>query len=175
MAIETANILKFFDKYWDSEKVNFLLFVAVILDPRYRLKYVTLWFDRLHKNDIAGDIAGDMTRKVKNALLYLYEWYDDNKPSNVSSQSANESSKFGLVNDGKKEWLDFVTSHFNKHIESKDNLGAKSEVERLNSHEVADEDNNFNLLGRWKNNGTKYAILLIWHERYLRFSCLPLL
>ena len=62
-------MLKFFDKYWDIENINLLLFVAVVLDPKYRLKYVTFWFGRLHKNDIAKE----MTRNVKDTLLRLYE------------------------------------------------------------------------------------------------------
>ena len=134
-----------------------LLFVAVVLDPRYKLKYVTFWFGRLLKNDIAKK----MTRKVKDALVCLYEWYDDNKPNSVSSQSENEPSRVRLVDESEEEWLDFLTSQFNKHVESEDDLGAKSEVERFlgESREVEEKDNNFNLLGWWKNNGSKYPIL----------------
>ena len=32
-------------KYWGSmDNINLMLFVAVVLDPRYRLKYVRFWF-----------------------------------------------------------------------------------------------------------------------------------
>jgi len=31
----------FFDKYWKSEgNLNYLLFIAVILDPKYKLQYL---------------------------------------------------------------------------------------------------------------------------------------
>ncbi|KAM7523965.1 hypothetical protein LguiA_013867 [Lonicera macranthoides] len=102
-------------------------------------------FGRLHKSEIAKE----MTRKAKDALLRLFGWYDDNKPNSVSSQSENEPSRVGLVDETEEKGLDFLTSQFNKHMESEDDLGAKSEVERFlpESREVEDKDNNFNLLG----------------------------
>ena len=50
------SMLKKFDKYWNIEKVNFLLFVAVVLDPRYKLAYVTFWFSRLYENNFTNEM-----------------------------------------------------------------------------------------------------------------------
>ena len=36
-----------YDKYWIIEKVNMLLFVVVVLNPLYKLKYVRFCFDKL--------------------------------------------------------------------------------------------------------------------------------
>lgn len=33
-----------FDKYWSGESIIFLLFVAVYLDPRYKIEYLDLCF-----------------------------------------------------------------------------------------------------------------------------------
>ena len=42
MAVEMK---KKYDKYWGSmDNINLVLFVAIVLDPWYRLKYVRFWF-----------------------------------------------------------------------------------------------------------------------------------
>ena len=34
-----------FDKYWGyNEELNLMLFVAIVLDPRYKLRFVKIWF-----------------------------------------------------------------------------------------------------------------------------------
>lgn len=73
------NMLKKFDKYQDIENIN-QLFVVVVLNHKYKLKYIKFWFGCLHKNDMANEMA----RKVKDALPYFDEWFDDNKPNSVS-------------------------------------------------------------------------------------------
>ena len=36
---------KKYDKYWESiDNINLILFVVVVLDSMYRLKYVKFWF-----------------------------------------------------------------------------------------------------------------------------------
>ena len=36
-----------FDKYWgDIEKLNLMMFVAIVLDPRYKLRFVKFWFTK---------------------------------------------------------------------------------------------------------------------------------
>ena len=45
-----------------------MLLVAVVLDPRYRLKYVKFWFREWYGKD-KGDV---MSSKVRDALKRLY-------------------------------------------------------------------------------------------------------
>ena len=46
------------------DNINLMLFVAVVLDPRYRLKYVKFWFREWYGKD-KGDA---MSSKVRDAL-----------------------------------------------------------------------------------------------------------
>ena len=49
MVVEMKNK---YDKYWGSiENINLMLFVAVVLDPRYKLKYVQFWFKEWYEKD----------------------------------------------------------------------------------------------------------------------------
>ena len=49
MAIEMKNI---YDKYWGIiDNINLMLFVVVVLDLRYRLKYVKFWFREWYGKD----------------------------------------------------------------------------------------------------------------------------
>jgi hypothetical protein len=43
-----AKVMKMkYEKYWGNiEKMNLLLFVAVVLDPRYKMKYIVYWFNK---------------------------------------------------------------------------------------------------------------------------------
>ena len=43
------NMMAKYKKYWgDQDTQNFLLYVAVVLDPRFKLKYVRFCFERLY-------------------------------------------------------------------------------------------------------------------------------
>ena len=61
-----------YKKYWgDQYTQNFLLYVAVVLDPHFKLKYVRFCFGRLY--DV--EEAENFTIKVKDTLLRLFEHY----------------------------------------------------------------------------------------------------
>jgi hypothetical protein len=61
-----------YKNYWrDQDTQNFLLYVAVVLDPRFKLKYVRFCFERLY--DV--EEAENFTIKVKDTLLRLFEHY----------------------------------------------------------------------------------------------------
>jgi hypothetical protein len=61
-----------YDKYWrDFEKINPLLFVASVLDPRIILQF---WFT----SNVGEEKAEKITTKLKNALEQLYSHYDKN-------------------------------------------------------------------------------------------------
>ena len=62
-----------------------MLFVAIILDPRYRLKYVKFWFKEWYRKD-KGDA---MSSKVRDALKRLYV---ERVGQNVVSSSSGSGS-----------------------------------------------------------------------------------
>ncbi|KAL9459308.1 hypothetical protein AB3S75_002661 [Citrus x aurantiifolia] len=57
------------DKYWGSvDTINQLLIIVVVLDPRYKLNYVSFCFEQLHNPEKAEEI----TSNIKKLLLKLY-------------------------------------------------------------------------------------------------------
>ena len=54
-----------------QHKQNFLLYVDVVLNPRFKLKYMRFCFERLY--DVEN--VENFTKKLKDILLRLYEHY----------------------------------------------------------------------------------------------------
>jgi hypothetical protein len=76
-----------YEKYWENiEKMNLLLFVAVVLDPRYKMKYIVYWFNMWY----AKPKAESMVEKVRGAINRLYVHYATE--FETTSSGANGSS-----------------------------------------------------------------------------------
>ncbi|CAL5341776.1 unnamed protein product [Camellia sinensis] len=61
-----------FDKYWGKfDKINLLLFVAIVVDPRYKLKYVQWCLEETYETQHVDSLVN----KLKRGLTRLYEWY----------------------------------------------------------------------------------------------------
>ncbi|KZV38952.1 hypothetical protein F511_41435 [Dorcoceras hygrometricum] len=61
-----------FNKYWgDFEKINSLLFVAIVLDPRYKLKFTKYCLSHFYEKEIVDE----MVRFVDQTLRRLYDEY----------------------------------------------------------------------------------------------------
>jgi hypothetical protein len=64
-----------YDKYWgDFEKINPLLFVASVFDPRYKMIILEFWFT----SNVGEEKSEKIITKLKNALEQLYNHYDKN-------------------------------------------------------------------------------------------------
>ena len=126
----------------DQDTQNFLLYVAIVLDPRFQLKYVRFCFGRLY--DV--EEAGNFTIKVKETLLRLFENYmnvdeDVEVVHNVGSSINEDVNVDIMVVD---DMLDDLTSQFKKHLEEKGGVERKNEVERYLG-ENCEDSNDFKL------------------------------
>lgn len=76
-----------YDKYWgQANNMNMLLFVAIILDSRYKLAYVNHIFDVFY---IDSEVCSLMKERVKD---YLYQLFDE--------YSTRVSIELGIVSTG---------------------------------------------------------------------------
>ena len=83
-----ANYMKNkFERYWGNfDNMNHLLYVGLVLDPRYKLRYLKYCFGTLYENQKATDMA----ERVKVVLVDLYDPYTQNK---VESSSASATAQ----------------------------------------------------------------------------------
>ena len=72
-----ANYMKNkFEKYWGNfDNMNCLLYVGLVLDPRYKLRYLEYCFGTLYENQKDIDMAG----RVKVVLVNFYDAYTKNQ------------------------------------------------------------------------------------------------
>ncbi|KAJ9561442.1 hypothetical protein OSB04_006602 [Centaurea solstitialis] len=89
-----------FDKYWgDPDKINPMLFLAVVLDPRYKMKYLKFLFECLYDSTTIAKIS----MKVEQILNELFEVYNsefgggDDKVAKNDAAMSNEDSKRSLL------------------------------------------------------------------------------
>nr|XP_023872413.1 zinc finger BED domain-containing protein RICESLEEPER 2-like [Quercus suber] len=80
----TTNMQTKFEKYWgEGEKINPLLYVAVVLDPQKKLRILKFSFSEVYGNAVAEV----MVDKVKDLLYKLYNFYTSIHSPNVQEQS----------------------------------------------------------------------------------------
>jgi len=115
------NMMAKYKKYWgDQDTQNFLLYVVVVLDPRFKLKYVRFCFGRLY--DV--EEAENFTIKVKDTLLRLFEHFMNVEVVHSVGTSINENVNVDLmvIND---DMLDDLISQFKKHLEEEGGVQKK--------------------------------------------------
>lgn len=146
-----------FDKYWgDWEKVNPFLFVAVVLDPRYKLGYINWSFEEMYQNK---DVSSKMSTKVEDLMKSLYAHYckldlERNKES-LFQQSGNLSGSEEVEGKDMREKRFLKYKSFLNSGQS----GANTELEKYLRDAKESLDGPFDLLGWWKMHSTKYRIL----------------
>ena len=81
-----TKMLSKLEKYWGkAEKMNPLLIVGTILDPRYKMTYVRVAFDQLFPDRLVREDMEEMTMSV---LHRLYDYYCVVAHPNVSSSQS---------------------------------------------------------------------------------------
>ncbi|XP_057770523.1 zinc finger BED domain-containing protein DAYSLEEPER-like [Salvia miltiorrhiza] len=80
-----------FDKYWgDPTKMNKFIFFALVVDPRYKFKFLKFMLEESYGNEIGTSLAAS----VKDELYALYDEYKAlYQPSNDHSIEVESSSQ----------------------------------------------------------------------------------
>ena len=85
-----------FDKYWEGcFKINKMLIVASVLDPRGKMKFVTHCFEKLYGKDNAKCV--EMKEMMNDLLTKLYKSYNAQyKPGGSGRESASGSQTLAI-------------------------------------------------------------------------------
>ena len=143
-----------YDKYWGNlKRSNLLLYVVVVLDPRYKLKFVQFCFDQLYDKEVAKD----MSTRVVDVLRKLYDEYRllyfHNEVCDLEEFSQPKESELGEQDD-----LNFVYT-FTRHLYEEHNVESKSELDWYLSKSNERVDDGFDILHWWKGNCSKFKVL----------------
>ena len=130
----------------EIDNINLILFVVVVLDPRYRLKYVKFCFREWYGKD-KGDV---MSSKVRDALKRLYVEKVGQNGASSSSGSGASLSRDSRPSVGNALLSDRIKSYNNKfkqHLADKDSVESKFELDRYLLKSFEDHDmEDFNIL-----------------------------
>lgn len=147
-----------FDKYWGSlDTMNKLLIIAVVLDPRYKMEYVSFCYGNLY----APNLVKSMQEGIKELLFSMYDFYR----AQYCILSVNVPLSNLKVEDNdldvRNKRMKYDTEEAFKRQKAKlQPIIGKSEVEIYFLEQSEDSHNlHFDILGWWRNNCTKYPIL----------------
>lgn len=143
-----------FDKYWeDLKKMNKVIFMAVVVDPQYKLKWVQLALSDMYDVELGNSIA----KEVEDELFLICGDYK--KSIFMETNDKHEERVLPVVgleeNDALRDALRRVGSIY-------ENFHHKEDSNDL--HKYLKEDTEvggpkFDILDWWKNNEYKYPIL----------------
>ena len=110
-----------FAKYWENfSNVNYLLHVAIVLDPRYKMKYVKFCFKQVYE----ASEAVTKISLVESTFNRLYEWYYDFYSSELRNEM-NTPTRLGRIDDNDSDDIDDASE---KKLEDEASFETKSEI-----------------------------------------------
>lgn len=141
-----------YDKYWGNVyNVNCLLFVALVLDPRYKMDYLAHCFTSIYDSSITEKLL----KKVKETMNQLFDFYSGAESGNVLNENEGEVAAKTQNEEGKDSlWTSFLKKRKEKSV-----CDSKNEVERYLLDPVEDPVSEFDVLTWWKENSLKYKVL----------------
>ncbi|XP_045792666.1 zinc finger BED domain-containing protein RICESLEEPER 3-like [Trifolium pratense] len=138
-----------YEKYWgDVSKMNILVFISVIFDPRHKLQFVSWGLNKYYDKEIADSL----NKKIKETLSRIFERYRSfsNKGEAESVAQEVEGSQFVTSSE--------VYDQFEKDMDQDPN-SSKNEVDLYLTEPREKKNPDFDLLNWWKVNSTKYPTL----------------
>jgi hypothetical protein len=133
-----------YKKYWgdlDLDRVNLMLFVAVVLDLRTKLDSLDYWF----KEVLSVEQATRMITKLRYHLDKLYDHYDNNGGSSSRVHHGSDSSTTIDESESSDHSFQFMNK-FHKYRVSKSDVESKSELDRYLMEDVEKMNVNFDIL-----------------------------
>ena len=132
-----------YDKCWGNlEKLNVLLFIALVIDPRYKMEFVDFSIASIYENKKVGIVS----IKVKTTLHALFGEYKILSGCSTSKAQSGGSRSDTFDVESKLQVRNIMKARFKQH-KAKVQIGdAKSELYRyLDEDNEDDKDESFDI------------------------------
>ncbi|XP_078167983.1 zinc finger BED domain-containing protein RICESLEEPER 1-like isoform X2 [Carex rostrata] len=141
------------DPFWNSTfycKENKIIFVACALDPRYKLRFLNYYSEKIAKRN-----RPEFTKEYTNEICeFLENFFGEYKGKTTEFSNPQEGCTSNSAH------LNPIIDGFSMYTKELKKTAPKSELEEyLNDVLVDLDDASFNLLGWWKHNRLRYPVL----------------
>ena len=121
-----------YDKYWGLvERINKLIFIAVVFDPHYKLDYISFCFSNISE-DAMAQVTVDSIKNYLNRL-YDYDKFYDNAQDHHQSESRLTSKSMSMeidtIDEVNLSGLVLVLSRYKRRREEQNSLELKNDVD----------------------------------------------
>ncbi|KAL4281262.1 hypothetical protein GQ457_03G008280 [Hibiscus cannabinus] len=149
-----------FDKYWKNvNNVNVLMFIALLLDPRHKLRYVE-WIIR---RSYDPSDSYDLCHRIKSTLASLFDFYASSHPSSTQTRSSS-FNPYSSAHDGEGEIRKLKGTNLRKdyvtEIELNDTSETTTELDRYLGDKCVRDNDSFDILAWWSVQTNNYPILM---------------
>ena len=140
-----------FDKYWGAlSKLNVMLFIAVVLDPRYKMNYLRVKYTTYYGENESQELVDRITK----ALKIMMDEYNSKNEERVETVM-NHCPLHNEIDEAMEEEIDnyFIV------LEKEKQLAAKGELERYLDEFSEKFTLEFDILAWWKVNSVRFPTL----------------
>ena len=143
-----------FEKYWwKRDKINQLLYVTVVLDPRKKMRFLKFSFFEIYRDEVADEMV-DLVRKTMDRL---YDDYSRVDSSNVAVPSESERTHMEGDTIGCSDLYTMVNSRYECILKVEKSIRCSNEIEKYLTKNCESRRNvKFEILGWWKANSDRY-------------------
>lgn len=145
-------------KYWrDVEKINILLFLVAILNPRYKLEVVEFFI----RDVIDDDMVEQFISILKHDIDALYNHYNNNngQSSSAGGSSSRLTDSNSSVDDTHSRISTVLMRSYHQIRASRNIMQCKYKVEWYLLEDVEALSDTFHILTWWKVNSAKFLVL----------------
>jgi hypothetical protein len=142
----------------EKENINLLIFVACVLDPRYKLsQYVEIAIEDMFGEGVGQKVWAAITKCLHN-LLEEYR-AKNSSPSNVNPQPNNSDQSNNFGHSPRKARSNIVKRMKLNSGMGSSNRGSRTELDRYLAEECEEDVEKFDILAWWKSQSTRFPIL----------------
>ena len=135
-----------------------MFFVAVVVDPIYKLKYVKFWFKQCCDKEKADELG----LRVRDALNRLYKHHSGTMrtPCGVSASGTSESSGSDVAVMSSMLSSFVYNTIYKQHLANEDSVKCKSKLDCYLLEASEDpETEGLDILDWWRVNSSRYRVL----------------